>query len=88
MAALSMVLREYSTQARYLAQEAGLLEATQRRVASTAWLARSACPLDCGWYPEERLTVAPIPLQKACHTLEMNWDHDLTQCPREFREDV
>ena len=68
-----MVFREYSTQGRCLLQEARLLVVTQRNVASSAWLARSACPLVWGWYPEDRLTVAPIPRQKACHTLDGNW---------------
>ena len=53
-------LSEYSTQGRCRLQEAGLLVVTQRRVASRAWLARSACPLVWGWYPDDRLTDRPL----------------------------
>ena len=73
MAALTMVLSEYSTQGRCRLQEAGLLVVTQRRVTSRAWLARSACLLVWGWYPDDRLTVAPIHRQKARQTPEVNW---------------
>lgn len=32
----------------------------QRSADSKSWLACSVCPLDCEWYPEERLTKALI----------------------------
>ena len=73
MAELTMVFREYSTQGRCRLQEAGLLVVTQCKVTSRAWLARSACPLVWGWYPDDRLAVAPMPRQKARHTPDVNW---------------
>jgi len=68
VAAQVKALREYSTQGRSPLQEVGWRAETQSRADSRLWLARSAWPFVCGWYPEERLMVAPIPLQKACQT--------------------
>ncbi len=38
-----------------------------------SWIFLSVCPLVCGWYPDDRLTVTPRSLRKFFHTLEMNW---------------
>ena len=40
-------------------QEDGLLAAMHLRVVSRSWFNLSVWPLDSGWYPEDRLTVAP-----------------------------
>lgn len=38
----------------------------------TSWLARSACPLAWGWYPNVRLTVTPIFSMKLANTRDVN----------------
>lgn len=42
------------------------------RVTSSSWLARSVCPLDWGWKPHERLTVASRAWQNSFQTREIN----------------
>lgn len=57
---------------------------TPHTAASSSWFARSACPLVCGWKPEDRLTFAPRAEQNSLQTREVNWGHGQTQCPLEF----
>ena len=68
MDALTRVLLAYSTQGSWVFQEVGLAWVMQRSAASICWLARSDCPLDWGWNPEERLDVVPRAPQNARHT--------------------
>lgn len=49
-----------------------------RREDSKLWLARSACPLYCGWWPKERLEEVPRARQNAFQTCKVNWG--LTRC--------
>ncbi len=54
-------------------QDDGSANATQRRTLSKSWLARSAWPLVCGWYPEDRLAVAPSCRQNSVQNFDTNW---------------
>ncbi len=38
-----------------------------------SWIFLSVCPLVCGWYPEERLTVTSRREKNAFQTREINW---------------
>ena len=44
----------------------------QSRAVSRSWLACSVWPLDCGCYPDERLTVVPSARQNFFQTLDVN----------------
>lgn len=46
---------------------------TQWRANSNSWMSISVWPLDCGRYPELRLTLAPRTVQKVYQTCEVNW---------------
>lgn len=72
----------YSAQITYLLQVVGLVEARHRKVVSRSWFTLSIWPLDSGCNPEERLTVAPMSLQKACQNREENWgpQSETTSC--------
>ncbi len=63
----------YSTHESCWLQEDGFWEATHRNIRSKSWLALSVWPLLWGWYPEERLTVAPSKRQNSLQNLETNW---------------
>lgn len=63
----------YSTQEIYELQVLGLSEHMHRRKVSKDWLVLSICPLDCGWKPEDRLTIVPSAAQKAFHSTNTNW---------------
>ena len=73
VAELIRVLCAYLTQGNSRLLEEGFRAAMQWRAAPRSWLACSACPLDWGWYPDERLAVVPSARQEAFHTWEMNW---------------
>ena len=66
------VLWAYSAQGSRELQDDGLPATRLLRDASSSWLTLSVCPLDWGWNPDVRLAVAPISLQKARHTREVN----------------
>ena len=59
VAVLIKVLWAYSTYGSDRFQENRFWAVSQRRAAPKSWLAHSACQLDWGWCPEERLTVDP-----------------------------
>ncbi len=63
----------YSTHESCWLQEDGFWETTHRNIRSKSWLALSVWPLLWGWYPEERLTVAPNKRQNSLQNLETNW---------------
>ena len=42
----------------------------QRSAVSISWFLRSVWPLDWGWYPEDRLTVAPRSEQNSLQNTE------------------
>ena len=46
----------------------------QRSAVSISWFLRSVWPLDWGWYPEDRLTVAPRSEQNSLQNTEVNWE--------------
>lgn len=73
VARLERLLGAYSTQVRCRLHEVGLDSTTQHRADSRSWLALLVWPLFWGWKPEVKLTVAPLDLQKALHTWEINW---------------
>ncbi len=54
-------------------QDEGLWAARVRSKRPRIWLTRSACPLVCGWNPDDRLTVAPICRQNSLQNWETNW---------------
>ncbi len=54
-------------------QDDGSADTTQRRTLSKSRLARSAWPLVCGWYPEDRLAVAPSCRQNSVQNFDTNW---------------
>lgn len=62
----------YSTQGRWVEQEAVRWGATHHSEDSKSWLTHSTWPLDCVWYPDVRLVVVPSAWQKALHTWEVN----------------
>ncbi len=67
------VLWAYSAHMIKRDQEDGLLAAIHLSVVSRSWLSLSVCPLDSGWNPEDRLTVAPRDWQNAHQNREENW---------------
>ncbi len=54
-------------------QEDGFLAAIHLSVVSRSWLSLSVYPLDSGWNPEDRLTVAPRDWENAHQNREENW---------------
>ena len=60
-----------STQVRWELHEAGLRSQMHLRAVPRSW--DPFCLLDWGWWPEERLTVAPSDRQNSFHTWEVNW---------------
>ncbi len=62
----------YSAQPRNWFQEFWWPWQKVRRKRPTSWIFLSICPLDWGWYPDERLMVTPRSEKKALHILEIN----------------
>lgn len=60
------------THGRKKLQEEGLWTEKQCRALYRDWFDLSVRPLDCGWYPEERLTVNPNALQNTFQFCDMN----------------
>ena len=66
------LLIAYSPHGSWELHEVGLLEHRHLSTVSMAWLARSVWSFDCGWNPEDKLTVVPMSMQKAFQNLAIN----------------
>ncbi len=63
----------YSAQRRKRFQPCWFWWQKLRRYRPMSWIFCSVWQLDCGWYPDVRLTETPRRLKKARQTLEVNW---------------
>ncbi len=64
----------YSAQDSWSDHDAGVREVKLRNMRPRIWLVLSACPLVCGWNPDDRLGDAPIWRQNSLQNWEVNWD--------------